>query len=250
MDVAEQDLPIRPVRRFVTSIAESGSGVREAQRLRWRVFARDGGAQLASATDGIDADAFDPHCAHVLVRDVVTDQVIGTYRILTGASSLTAGGFYSETEFDLDRLQHLRPRIAELGRSCVDPDYRSGAVIALLWGAIGDYIASKNCDVLIGCASVSMSDGGHTAAALFHQLTSSALAPLEYRVTPRTPVDLPAADLTRRIAVPPLVKGYVRAGAWVCGAPHWDPDFNTADFFMMLQLGQLEQRYARRYAAC
>ena len=247
MELVEHRIETRPPRRFAVTIVESGPEIKEAQSLRWQVFAGLGGAQLSSTAGEHDVDAFDPYCAHILVRDTSTEKVIGTYRILTGTASRSTGGFYSETEFNLDRLEHLRPRIAELGRSCVHPSYRSGAVIALLWGAIADYVASRGCDVLIGCASVPMSDGGHAAASLYRQLAADDLAPPEYRVTPRTPVTLPAVDRALRSTLPPLVKGYLRAGAWVCGPPHWDPDFNTADFLMMLRLDQLDKRYARHY---
>ena len=247
MKILQQDNTRRNIRKLQTSIARNATEIRDAQRLRWRVFADEGGARLASDEVGFDIDAFDAHCIHILVRDVAIDQVIGTYRILTGASSIQTGGFYSETEFDLDRLSHLRPRIAELGRSCVHPDYRSGTVISLLWGAIAYVVASADCDILIGCGSVSMNDGGHTAAALHDRMSKEHLAPPEYRVMPRTPVNLSGRDPTRANALPPLMKGYMRAGAWVCGPPHWDADFNTADFMMMLQMGVLEQRYARHY---
>lgn len=247
MSILQQTIASRTPRKLKASIARSATEIKEAQRLRWRVFAEEGGARLASFEEGVDADSFDPHCVHILVRDLVVDQVIGTYRVLTGAASIDTGGFYSETEFDLDRLQHLRPRIAELGRSCVHPDYRTGAVIALLWGAIADVASAKGCDILIGCASVPMSDGGHTAAALYERMGRENSAPLEYRVMPRTPVDLSGLDITRALATPPLMKGYVRAGAWICGAPHWDADFNTADFMMMLQMEALDEKYARHY---
>jgi len=247
MSNLHQDIRPRKVRKLGASLARSATEVREAQRLRWRVFADEGGARLASPESGFDVDRFDAHCVHILVRDLADDQVIGTYRVLTGAASTLAGGFYSETEFDLNRLNHLRPRIAELGRSCVHPDYRSGAVITLLWGAIVDVVSASGCDILIGCASVSMKDGGHTAAAINERMVREHLAPPEYRVTPRTPVNLAGRDPIRAEATPPLIKGYVRAGAWVCGAPHWDADFNTADFLMMLQMRAVETRYARHY---
>jgi len=247
MSILQQDISPRTLRKLRVSLARSSAEVREAQRLRWRVFADEGGAQLASLESGFDVDRFDAHCIHILVRDLTDDQVIGTYRVLTGTASAITGGFYSETEFDLSRLHHLRPRIAELGRSCVHPDYRSGAVITLLWSAIADVVSANACDILIGCASVSMSDGGHTAAAIHERMAREHLAPSEYRVTPRTPVNFAGRDVTRAQTAPPLMKGYIRAGAWVCGAPHWDADFNTADFLMMLQMGALEDRYARHY---
>jgi putative hemolysin len=248
MTVAQQQQRgLRTARRLATSIARSESEVREAQRLRWRVFAEEGGARLASEEHGYDIDAFDRHCMHLLVRDLSTDKVIGTYRILTGLASMNTGGFYSETEFDLGRLSHLRLRIAELGRSCVHPDYRTGGVINLLWAGIADVVDASGCDILIGCASVSMNDGGHSAAALYRRMALDHLAPLEYRVAPKTPVNLAGLNADAAVNVPPLMKGYLRAGATVCGAPHWDPDFNTADFLMMLHLSTLNHRYARHY---
>jgi putative hemolysin len=234
--------PPRAVRKFHTSIARCEAEVREAQRLRWQVFADEGGARLASREPGLDVDAFDRHCVHLLVRDLSANRVIGTYRILTGEASLRTGGFYSETEFDIDRLNRLRPRIAELGRSCVHRNYRTGAVIALLWGAIADVVMAHGCDILIGCASVSLNDGGHTAAALYDRMAREHMAPLDYRVTPRTPVNLTGRDPGRAQPTPPLMKGYIRAGALVCGAPHWDADFNTADFMMILRMGALDER--------
>jgi putative hemolysin len=249
MTDVQQDQLLAESRRFSVTVATGGEDVRDAQRLRWQVFAEEGGARLTTPEHGFDIDEFDAHCAHVIVRDRAKDKVIGTYRILTGAKSLAAGGFYSETEFDLTRFEHLRPRIAELGRSCVHRNYRSGGVVALLWRAIADYVAAEGCDILMGCASVSMSDGGQTAAWLHQYFETERGAPAEYRAFPRTPLDMTGLNPTRPPVIPPLVKGYIRAGASVCGAPSWDPDFNTADFLMMLNLEQLDHRYARHYVA-
>lgn len=104
------------------------------------------------------------------MRDERSGEVIGTYRILSPEQAKAVGSYYSETEFDLIRLQHLRPRMVEIGRSCVHPDYRTGATIALLWSGLAQYMTHRGYDYLIGCASISMADGGHGAAALFDQL--------------------------------------------------------------------------------
>src|SRR5450432_2956581 len=120
-------------RRLAVHLARGEAEISDAQRLRYRVFAEEMGARLPSAAQGIDRDMFDPWCDHLLVTEEDTGEVVGTYRILTGASAKNIGGFYSEQEFDLTRLNHLRDRAVEVGRSCVHPDYRSGGVIALLW---------------------------------------------------------------------------------------------------------------------
>jgi putative hemolysin len=100
---------------------------------------------------------------------------------------------------------------------------------------------------MLGCASVSMADGGHFAASLHHQFSQKHLAPIEYRAFPR--LALPVENLNQSLAVepPPLVKGYLRLGAKICGAPAWDPDFNTADFLTLLRLSDMHPRYARHF---
>jgi hypothetical protein len=124
--------------------------------------------------------------------------------------------------------------MVEIGRSCIDADYRSGAVITLLWSGLARYMLENKYDYLIGCASVSMADGGHAAASLYNRLKDEHLCPLEYRVFPRTPLPLQALRQDIEADTPPLIKGYLRAGAWICGEPAWDPDFNTADLPVLL----------------
>ena len=124
----------RPARRKLSvGLARSEWDVIEAQRLRYRVFAEELGARLPTTVPGIDQDIYDPFCQHLVVRDDAEGCVVGTYRILSPENARRIGNYYSENEFDLTRLQLLRPRLVEIGRSCVHPDYRSGATIALLW---------------------------------------------------------------------------------------------------------------------
>jgi putative hemolysin len=233
--------------RLQVQMARSESEIREAQRLRWRVFAEELGAHLRSPEPGVDRDLYDPHCTHLVVRDDATGEIAGTYRILTGASARRLGGFYSDEEFDLTRLAHLRDRTMEIGRSCVHPDYRNGGTIALLWSGLADFMKTHGYEYLIGCASVSMADGGHTAASLYNRISQSSLSPIEYRVFPRCPLPLDRLDSDRDVPVPPLIKGYLRCGAFVCGEPAWDRDFNTADLLMLMPLSRLDGRYARHF---
>jgi putative hemolysin len=228
--------------------ARTDDEVREAQRLRYQVFAEEMGARLtvpAGSPAGHDIDAFDAFCEHLLVR--ANGRVVGTYRVLTPATAQRAGGFYSDNEFDLTALQGLRGRIVELGRSCVHPDWRSGSVIMALWGALASFMHRNGLDVMIGCASISMHDGGHCAASLWTRLRETHMAAEEFRVTPRLP--LPVADLSCDLDVeaPALIKGYLRCGARVLGAPAWDPDFNTADLPLMMRLSDLSPRYRRHF---
>lgn len=230
------------------SLATTAKEVKEVQRLRYKVFIESMGLSALSNPDGLDKDEFDEHCDHLIVRDSKSLKVVGTYRILGPNAASQLGRYYSETEFDLSRLQHIRNSVAEAGRACIHPDYRSGAVIMLLWAGLAAYMRRERCSHLIGCASISLTDGGQNAAAIYRGLSAADFAPLEYRVTPHTPFPLDEIDSSSTEArIPPLLKGYLRAGAWVCGDPAWDPDFHSADLFVMLPLANLDDRYARHY---
>jgi putative hemolysin len=239
-----------PVGRNRAKLEVSWAGdeaeVRACQRLRYQVFVEEMGARLSvphGAPAGHDIDLYDRHCEHLMVRDLSDDglggQVVGTYRVLTPWSSQQIGGLYTDTEFDLTRLHHMRPRMAELGRSCVHEDYRSGGVILALWAALGEFMQRHDLDTMIGCASISMRDGGHVAASIWEKLRHGHLAPIEQHVQPR--LALPVDELRRDLPVelPPLIKGYLRCGAKVLGPPAWDPDFNTADLPLMISLADL-----------
>jgi putative hemolysin len=238
---------LREPRSLHVTLATCETEVLEAQKLRYRVFHDEMGARLSSRTPGVDRDVYDPFCEHLIVRDENLGRIVGTYRILSQAAARKVGGYYSENEFDLTRLQHLRERIVEIGRSCIDPEYRSGAVITLLWSGLARYMLENNYEYLMGCASVSMADGGHNAASLYNQLKNEHLAPLEYHVFPRHPLPLERLRGDLETHTPPLIKGYLRAGAWICGDPAWDPDFNTADLPILLPMNRLQDRYARHY---
>ncbi|OYT98706.1 MAG: ornithine-acyl-ACP acyltransferase [Burkholderiales bacterium PBB1] len=242
-------------RGFEVSWARHDDEVRAAQRLRYRVFVTEMGARLTlprGAPAGHDIDVFDAYCEHLLVRSTDHEagergEVVGTYRVLTPAAAKRIGGLYSETEFDLTRLRALRPKMVELGRSCVHPDWRRGGVILALWSALTDFMQRNQLDTMIGCASISMRDGGHAAASLWAQLQQTHLAPVERQVPPRLP--LPIADLQSdlRIEAPALIRGYLRCGAQVLGPPAWDPDFNTADLPMMMRMEDLPVHYRRHF---
>lgn len=230
------------------SLATTSEEVREVQRLRYKVFIESMGLSALANAEGLDKDEFDDHCDHLIVRDSKTLKVVGTYRVLGPNAARDIGRYYSETEFDLSRLQHVRSGIAEAGRACIHPDYRSGAVIMMLWAGLAAYMRRERCSHLIGCASISLTDGGQNAAAIYQGLTEQDFCPLEYRVTPHLRFPLEEIDTqTAEARIPPLLKGYLRAGAWVCGEPAWDPDFHSADLFVMLPLANLDSRYARHY---
>lgn len=229
------------------SLARTEAEVQEAQRIRFKVFAEEMGAKIPNADQGLDIDRFDAYCDHLLVRDSENDKVVGTYRMLPPEQALKAGGYYSETEFDMTRLANLRDRMVEVGRSCVHQDYRDGATITQLWSGLADYIGKNGHEYLIGCASISMSDGGHYAASVYDKVHKLHGAPSEYRVFPHYPLPLHALNRNLEVTVPPLIKGYLRLGAYIAGQPAWDPDFNTADLFILLPVSRMNPKYAKHF---
>ena len=248
------DVVQRPaVGKISVSWARHQDEVRAAQRLRYQVFAVEMGATLPITLAGHDIDLFDNYCEHLLVRDDATGEVIGTYRVLTPTQARRAGSTYSDTEFDLTRLRSLRARMVELGRSCVHADHRTGGVILALWGALAEFMARNELDTMIGCASIPMqspgTNSGQAAASIWRQVKQTHLAPIDYHVTPRLALPVDRLDDSLNIEPPALIRGYLRLGAKVLGAPAWDPDFNSADLPMMMRIADLPPRYLKHFTA-
>jgi putative hemolysin len=232
---------------FQIEWATSSSEIKEAQRLRYKVFAEEMGANLSQNAEGLDIDEFDAYCDHLLIRDQDSLKVVGTYRVLPPHKALEIGRLYSDSEFDLSRLDHLRPKLVELGRSCVHQDYRSGAVIMALWSGLAQYMLKNGYEIMLGCASIPMADGGHFAASLYNSLGNDQMAPTEFHAFPRLPLPLDKLNGGLDVEAPPLIKGYLKLGAKICSSPAWDPDFNTADLLTMLRLSDINPRYAKHF---
>jgi len=236
---------------LVVSWAKHADEVKQAQRLRFKVFADEMGARLDTTLAGHDIDLFDNYCEHLLVRDELSNEVVGTYRLLTPVQARRVGSTYSDLEFDLTRLRSLRERMVELGRSCVHPDYRHGGVIMALWGALAEFMVRNKLDTMIGCASIPMLHNGivsgDVAASIWRQLKQTHMAPIEHHVRPRLPLPVEQLDSQLVVEPPALIKGYLRLGAKVLGAPAWDPDFNTADLPMMMRINDLPSRYRKHF---
>lgn len=231
---------------FGVRLASSAADVQAAQRLRYRVFALEMGARLPDAASGLDHDRWDAHCDHLLVYERHSARVVGTYRMLPPTRAAAAGGWYAAQEFDVAALEPARHRIVEVGRACVDPAYRTGLVIALLWGGLMRYLRERDGAYAIGCASIGTDDGGHVAASVCRRVLRDHLAPASWRVTPRQAFVLEGWNDVPEPALPPLLKGYLRLGADVCGAPAWDSAFRTADLLIRLDVGRANPRYVDR----
>lgn len=232
---------------LLVGLAQSDEELEEIQRLRYSVFSAEYSAQLAAPGQDIDRDAFDPWCEHLMVKDLVSGQVVGTYRVLTPHQSKRAGGYYSESEFDLSGLGDIKDSLVEFGRACIHPDHRNGAVLMMLWSGLAEILKQGRYENVFGCASVSLRDDGVTAATVWREVRNSigqdgapVVHPLHHY-----PVDQLDSELPGQ--VPALLKGYLKLGTKVCGMPAWDPDFNTADFPMLLSVNQMGRRYRRHF---
>ena len=226
--------------RYSLLVTEEPDLVRAAQRLRYRVFADELGLALHSTVPGHDVDEFDAHCDHLIIREETSGEVVGTYRMLPPGR---IDRLYSDGEFDLTGMAPLRSVLVEAGRSCVHPDHRSGAVINMMWAGIARYLHLRGLGWLAGCASVPVVD----VAGVWRGVQPH-LAPPRLRVTPRRPC--PTADFgsaSSRTTMPPLLRGYLRLGAWVCGPPAYDPDFGVGDFFVLLSLDRVSPHYLRHF---
>lgn len=240
--------------------AESADEIDIAQRLRYQVFYEEMGAvpSLTARRTKSDADEFDAHCNHLLVIDSKRSNghpcVVGTYRMLRRSVAEKAGGFYSRNEYDLTTLLGYPGEIVELGRSCVHADYRSGAVMQLLWRGLAQYLDEHDIQMMFGCASFPGTDPEAIQSGLSY-LHHFHLAPADIR--PRAldnhyvEMGKVAPDwLDRRSALselPPLIKGYLRVGGVVGEGAVIDRQFNTTDICVIVECTKITERYHRHY---
>lgn len=241
-------LPNRRGERLFVELATTPHEVRAAQGLRFRVFSAELGAKLKGDAHGLDVDAFDSVCQHLLVREANSGRIIGCTRLLTDTNARKIGRFYSESEFDLAAITKLPGRLLEIGRTCIDPEYRQGAAIAVLWSGLAGFIQQHRFDYLFGCASVPLGVDDIQAAAIMNRVRRQAMAGPELRVTPRAPLlSAQVPDDVLDAPLPPLLKAYLRLGAKACGEPCRDPDFGVADVFILLRVADLNPTYSRHF---
>jgi L-ornithine Nalpha-acyltransferase len=238
-------------------LASNLTEIDAAMRLRFEVFNLELQEGLVSSYDrGYDTDAYDAYCDHLIVKDTTSGEVVGTYRLLRGSKAERHIGFYSENEFELSNLKRLRGELLELGRSCIAATHRSFATLNLLWSAITKYAIDRDLSHLFGCASLHVSEASEVQS-VYSYLRANHFAPEKYRVSPvescRMEISEDAVeDASSRAALrklSPILKGYLRAGAMVCGAPAYDAEFGTADVLAILEIEKMAGRYKQHYAA-
>jgi putative hemolysin len=234
-------------RRFHAYFTRSRREILKIQRLRYRIFSQEYGATF-HAPLGLDRDRFDRHCLHLVVKDNESGELVGYTRVLPSEKLNKTGGFYSQQEFDMRALEGLSGRVAEIGRTCIHPDFRSGAVITTLWARLAQYMVENDVRYLLGCASVSLAED-YCVEAINRRIRERHMAPAAYRVAPRQHYVGFARDSFPReqLRMPPLLKAYLRMGAQVCGEPCWDPEFNCLDYFILMPVENLPARYVQHF---
>ncbi len=236
---------------------------RAAQALRYRVFYEELGAEADPATRsaGRDTDAYDAIADHLVVIDRTRmaagePGVVGCYRLLRGTVAARHQGLYTASEFDLGLFADRLPQVVELGRACVDPAYRNGAVMQLLWRGVAQYLERHGLSVMLGCASLPGTDTVALGPALAY-LGAHHLAPPDLRPSalPDRHVTLPAAETFTPIELqrgkamlPPLLKAYLRMGGVIGDGAVVDHLFNTVDVCLVLPTDRLKDRYLRHLA--
>ena len=248
-----------------TRLARNEAEIDAAQAVRYRVFVEEMQAQLPpeAMRRQRDIDHWDSICDHLLVLDRSIegdsrDQIVGTYRLLRQEVAMANGGFYSASEFDIGSLlaRHPDKRFMELGRSCVLPNYRTKRTVELLWQGNWAYSLKHGMGAMFGCASFpGVQPESHALALSF--LYHNVLARDEWAVEAlphlARNIDLmPVEAVNSRkalMALPPLIKGYLRLGAMVGGSAVVDRAFNTTDVLIVLPIASISDRYVNYYGA-
>ncbi len=243
---------------YSVKIAKTYAELHAAQRLRYEVFVRELGAggALVDHENRLEQDRFDPYVDHMILTDNRSDTVVGVYRLLRASQAIKAGGYYSDTEYDLAPLLSSGRRVLELGRSCLHVDARGGMALHHLWQGLAGYIARHRIDILFGVASFHGTDAARLRGPL-SLLHHRHLAPPALRVRSRQLAEdgmelMPEDQIDRRAAmvqVPSLIKAYLRLGGYVGEGAFVDHAFNTTDVCLVLDTARMTSRSARIYGA-
>lgn len=251
----------RPEPDFQVKLAESPKELRAAQRLRYRVFVEElgGGGAMVDHENRLEQDRFDDHFDHLILIDNARegdeiDKVIGVYRLLPGDRAEKLGQFYSEDEYDLTTLKQSGRKLLELGRSCLDADYRGGAAMYHLWNGLAEYVQAHGIEILFGVASFHGTDikALEQPLSLLHHRH---LAPPDLR--PKAQPEhfqnmdlLPEDQIDRRRAMvetPALIKAYLRLGGFVGEGAFIDRAFNTTDVCLVMDTERMNAKQKNIY---
>jgi len=243
---------------FLVKIAKDHEEIERAQRLRYEIFNIEQKRGLKTAEKyGIDFDEFDEYCLHLIAIEKSTQEVIGTYRAHLGCIANSAKGFYSSKEYEIHGLYGIADKCLELGRTCVSPKYRSGSVVALLWGGITELLVRADLIYMLGCVSLNDTDP-LIGWAMYEYFARKGLLCKDFTVIPRPGFKLakPSRHVIEALVsdeealkktIPPIFKGYLRLGGLICGEPALDKEFGTIDFFILVDVTKAPERYKRHF---
>jgi putative hemolysin len=239
--------PLASTSQFRAGMAESLEDLIDCQRLRYLVFNCELGEGLdSSARIGLDRDRYDFICDHLMVREIHTGQLVGTYRMQSGFRAKGNLGYYSEQFFDFTPYEGLRAEVLELGRACVHTEFRNSAVLHMLWKGIARYATSCGARYLLGCSSVTSQDENE-GIALYDQLREKYLIEPPFRTKPRPEFACRATNTsTASPATPRLFRAYLDVSARLCGLPAIDREFKTIDFLTLIDLQRIPDRLRTR----
>jgi len=237
--------------QYALRLAQSPAEVQSAQALRFQVFNLELNEGLAqSYATGLDADPFDAVCDHLLVEQVSTGQIVGTYRLQMGASAKNNLGYYCEQEFQFGVYEPWRNQIVELGRACVHRQHRNLFVLGLLWKGIAQYATQRGGRYLIGCSSLT-SQAPAAGASAYTEICRNHLAEPQWRTNPLPSHECPLHELAEEpMPIPKLLRAYLTVGAKICGPPALDQQFKTIDFLTLLDIEALPSATRERFFGC
>ena len=228
-------------------MAESLEDLIDCQRLRYLVFNCELGEGLdSSAHIGLDRDRYDFICDHLMVRNISTGQLVGTYRMQSGFRAKGNLGYYSEQFFDFTPYEEIRAQVLELGRACVHTEYRNSGVLHMLWKGVARYAMSCGARYLLGCSSVTSQDENE-GIALYELLREKHLIEPALRTKPRPNFACRSTNAsTPAPATPRLFRAYLDVSARLCGPPAIDREFKTIDFLTLIDLQRIPDRLRTR----
>ena len=200
-----------------------------------------------SFATGLDTDAFDAVCDHLVVEHLPTGQIVGTYRLQSGRNAAANLGYYSTQEFEFAVYEPWRDEMIELGRACVHRKHRNLVVLGLLWKGIADYARERRARYLVGCSSVTSTDPA-VGASIYADLCRRHLVEPRWRTQPRPEFHCPMSQMAAETpTVPKLLRAYLTIGAKICGPPAIDRNFNTMPFLTLLDLESLSPAVRARF---
>jgi putative hemolysin len=233
---------------FRVSLGQSAEDLVECQRLRYRVFNLELGEGLSTShRSGLDIDPFDSFCDHLMVRDLESGNLVGTYRLQTGEVARRNLGYYGNQIFDFSVYEPIRREMLELGRACVHIDYRNIMVLHALWKGIAIYATRNDVRYLLGCSSISSQDENY-GMAMYDSLKAKYLVEPSLRTVPQPGYTCQAAGGPVEVSRPPrLFRAYLEISGRICGPPAIDREFKTIDFLTLVDLANLPDRVRTRF---